>query len=396
MPRPRPVSVLIAEDDCFVRETLAGLIDSAPRLTLAGIAADADAAISLAATTQPDVAIVDVRMPGGGGARATRELKRCSPETKVIALSASEDKATVLQMLEAGVVAYLVKGGTSESILQTIEQAAQGQSHLSVEVTGDVIQELVQQLGRDRRRQERVKTGRARIEHAIRDAAALQIVGQPIRSLDSLDTVGVEALARFRGPPRRGPERWFMEASEVGLRTELELAAATRALARLGQLPADVYLAINFSPKTVTEAAFRHVLATTPPGRVVIEITEHAPIEDYEELNASITSIRELGVRLAIDDAGAGFASLRHILRLEPEFIKLDTTLVRGVEHDRSQQALAAGLISFSQRIGATIIAEGIESAAALTALRHLGVRYGQGYFLGRPTSELNPAPAQP
>jgi EAL domain-containing protein (putative c-di-GMP-specific phosphodiesterase class I) len=394
MPRAKRVGVLIAEDDPSVREALSALILSEPRLKLLGTAADTDEAISLATKMQPDVAILDVRMPHGGGARAARELKRCSPETKLLALSGADDRATVLEMLEAGVVGYLVKGGAM-NILDTIDQVTHGQSSLSVEVTGDVIEELVQQLGAQRRQEARLKVKRSRIERAIEGDDALRIVGQPICSLDGLETVGMEALARFAGPPKRGPDRWFAEASQVGRRTELELVAAARALARLDELPPTVYLAVNVSPTTLATPAFRRLLAATPPSRVVIEITEHAPIDDYEKLNAILASMRANGVRLAIDDAGAGFASLRHILRLEPDFIKLDITLVEAVEHDGSQQALAAGLISFSESIGAEIVAEGIETAEALAALRRLGVGYGQGYLLGRPEAELDVARAR-
>jgi EAL domain-containing protein (putative c-di-GMP-specific phosphodiesterase class I) len=122
-----------------------------------------------------------------------------------------------------------------------------------------------------------------------------------------------------------------------------------------------------------------------PAERVVVEITEHAPIANYDTFNEGLAAVRALGVRLAIDDAGAGFASLRHILQLRPELIKLDTTLIAAIESDRSQQALAAGIISFADGIGATVVAEGIEHAAALDALRRLGVPLGQGFHLGRP-----------
>jgi EAL domain-containing protein (putative c-di-GMP-specific phosphodiesterase class I) len=117
----------------------------------------------------------------------------------------------------------------------------------------------------------------------------------------------------------------------------------------------------------------------------VIEVTEHAPIGDYKRLNAAVNRLRALGVRFAVDDAGAGFASLRHILRLAPDFIKLDRTLIEGIESDRSRQALAAGLISFADKIDATIIAEGIERSAQVEALEELGVGYGQGFFIARP-----------
>jgi EAL domain-containing protein (putative c-di-GMP-specific phosphodiesterase class I) len=179
--------------------------------------------------------------------------------------------------------------------------------------------------------------------------------------------------------------RWFAEADEVGLLHELELAAVGAALAALPALPDHVFLSVNVSPATLATQGFLGLIAASDGARVVVEITEHARIDDYERLREALGAIRALGVRVAIDDAGAGFASLRHILRLEPEFIKLDRTLIDGIESDRSRQALAAGLISFAEKIDATIVAEGIERPAEVEALADLGVRYGQGYFFARP-----------
>jgi EAL domain-containing protein (putative c-di-GMP-specific phosphodiesterase class I)/ActR/RegA family two-component response regulator len=379
------VTVLIAEDDTQLRGVLAALIDAEPMLQLVAAARDADEAIELARETRPDVAIVDVRMPGGGGVKVARELRRSTPDTKVLALTAAADRNTVLEMLEAGVVGYLVKGSSPEHILESIGRAGSGQSMLSAEVTGDVISELVGQLGNQRRGEERKRRRRGRIERVIANEDAVQIVFQPICALDTLEPRGFEALARFPGPPHRGPEHWFREASEVGLSVQLELVSVERALARLAELPDGVYMSVNVSPATVVSTPFKRVLAGVPAERVVVEITEHAPIENYDTFTAGLASVRALGVRLAIDDAGAGFASLRHILRLEPELIKLDITLIAAIESDRSQQALAAGIISFADGIGATVVAEGIEHADALEALRALGVPYGQGFHLGRP-----------
>ena len=383
----RITTVLIAEDDDHLRAALAALIDTAPALMLVGAARDADEAIEFACDSQPDVAIVDVRMPHGGGLKVARQLQRRSVNTKVLALTGSTDRDTVLDMLEAGVVGYLVKGSSPEQILESIERAGSGQSTLSAEVTGDVIDELVGQLGTRRRGGEQLRRRRARIERTILGEDALRVVFQPICALDTLATVGFEALARFPGALERGPERWFEEASEVGLHTELEIVAAKLALGRLDELPDDVYLSLNVSPSTAMSASFRRALAAVPAERIVLELTEHAPIADYEAFNSGLVEVRALGTRLAIDDAGAGFASLRHILRLEPEFIKLDITLIAAIESDRSQQALAAGLISFADGIGATVVAEGIEHADALEALCALGVRYGQGFHLGRPAA---------
>ena len=120
-------------------------------------------------------------------------------------------------------------------------------------------------------------------------------------------------------------------------------------------------------------------------GRLVVEITEHAPVDDYDQLKKALDPLRERGLRLAVDDAGAGFASLRHILNLAPDIIKLDRTLIDRIDEDCSRQALAAGLISFADKIDAAIVAEGIEREEEVHALDELGVGFGQGYFFARP-----------
>ena len=153
----------------------------------------------------------------------------------------------------------------------------------------------------------------------------------------------------------------------------------------LPELPPGVHLAVNGSPAVFTSDRFADLITTQIARRLVIEVTEHAPIGDYQSLTSALAPVRARGVRLAIDDAGAGFASLQHILRLGPEFIKLDMGLIRGIHRDRSQQALAAGLISFAEKIGATIVAEGIEVEEELEALYSLGVEFGQGYLFAQP-----------
>ncbi len=393
-----PIRVLIAEDVPAVRDALKALFRSKLGLELAAAVGDATSAVEAAVRERPDVALVDVRMPGGG-AHAAREIRKRSPETKVIAFTAHHDRATVLEMLEAGAVGYVLKGSSIDAIVDSIEQAAAGQSSLSAKVTGDVIETLVGQLGVQRKAAEKAERHEKRIRRALDEKGHFSMVFQPIFSLSG-PMVGAEALARFRGPPKRGPERWFTEADGVGLRRELELAALKAALSEMPRLPPEIYLSLNASPKTLLSAAFRKLLLeNSDPARVVIEVTEHARIDDYERLNAAFARVRAAGVRLAVDDAGAGFASLRHILRLSPDFIKLDRTLIAGIESDRSRQALAAGLISFAKRIDATIIAEGIEQLADVDMLTSLGVGHGQGFLLARPgplplpvTTELRPS----
>jgi EAL domain-containing protein (putative c-di-GMP-specific phosphodiesterase class I)/DNA-binding NarL/FixJ family response regulator len=394
--------VVVADDEPAVSAALAQLISDEPSFELVGVAADAATAISLAAAEQPDVVLLDVRMPGGGVA-AVRGISRRSPATKVIALSGQGDRATVLQMLEAGVVGYLLKGGSIDEIVEAIKRAPEGQGSLSIELTGEIIEELTEQLSVNTKARKKQETVKRRIRRAIESVDALAIVFQPIVGLRDRSIVGAEALARFAGPPRRAPNLWFDEAATVGLRQALELVAADRAIEALPQLPPQVYLTINASPRTLTSAGFLKLVSHADGSRLVAEITEHAPIHDYARLGGALTKLRALGMRLAIDDAGAGYSSLRHILELQPDLIKLDMSLIRGIHRDRSKQALAAGLISFASKAGSSIIAEGIERAREVETLVELGVSHGQGFFLGKPaplplgqTHQRQPQPRRP
>jgi EAL domain-containing protein (putative c-di-GMP-specific phosphodiesterase class I) len=379
------IRVLIADDDPVLRAAIAALVHDGTKIVCVDAVGNAPDAIAAAERDRPDVALVDVRMPGGG-AHAARAIKLCSPSTKVIALSAHDDRATVLEMLEAGAVGYLVKGASAEFINEAISNAALGKGILSAGVTTAVIEELTEKLSAERQAEEYRSELGERVRKVFADESLLSMVFQPICSLEDRTIAGMEALARFSASPSQGPDRWFADAGEVGLRTELELLAVRKALEQVADVPASMHIAINASPATCSCGQFHELMASTAAERIVIEITEHAPVDDYAALSDSLDGIRELGGRLSIDDVGAGFASMSHILRLSPNFIKLDKTLTAGIEEDRSQQALAAGLISFSETIGATIIAEGIEREDQISVLSSLGVPYGQGYHLSRPS----------
>ena len=324
-------------------------------------------------------------MPGGGGKAAARAIGKLSPETKLIALTGQDDRSTVFAMLQAGVVGYLVKGGTVEEILDAIRGAAEGRGSLSAGVTADVIQGLAGELGARYRTNERRRLRERRIRRVLTDEQAFTMAFQPIVSLRDRKLVGAEALARFAGPPRRTPNLWFEEAVEIGLGEELELHAVRKAVRALSLIPRDLYLTVNVSPRTLAGKGFFTLVSEVDGSRLVAEVTEHAPIADYDRLGEAVGRLRQLGVRLAIDDAGAGFASLRHILKLTPDAIKLDLTLIRDIHRDPAKRVLAAGLISFAHASQVTIIAEGIERAAEAKVLVELDADQGQGYYLGRP-----------
>jgi EAL domain-containing protein (putative c-di-GMP-specific phosphodiesterase class I) len=384
-PERQRIRVLIADDEAAIREALADLLASEDSLELVAVATDTDEAIELAGRTMPDVALLDVKMPGGGGPRAAREIRAITPHTRVVALSAHEDRSSVLEMLRAGVVGYVVKGASAEEILETVRRSVLGQASLSAHVTGHVVHELAGQLARQERESAEKRQQLERIHSILDDPSLLRIVYQPIVDLANNRLAGVEALARFDVPPERGPQVWFADAAAAGLTLELELTAIRAALVELGRIPPASYLSLNMSPITAVSPQFAELLEDHQPERVVLEVTEHAPIEDYDELKEALHDLRAQGVRLAIDDAGAGFASLRHILQLDADVIKLDMSLTHHIDRDRAKRALAAGLISFASQIGAAIVAEGIETQSELETLRGLGVAYGQGFFLARP-----------
>jgi EAL domain-containing protein (putative c-di-GMP-specific phosphodiesterase class I) len=174
---------------------------------------------------------------------------------------------------------------------------------------------------------------------------------------------------------------------------ELELLAVRTALAALDDLPPGVDLSINASPATVRSVAFASLLRHHPaPQRIVLELTEHSEVLDYGALADALRVLRDLGIRLAVDDAGAGYASLRHILTLRPDVIKLDRTLITNLPLDSVRRALVRAMVLFADDIGAVIVGEGIETEAEYAALRDLGVGQGQGYHIARPAALPLPA----
>jgi len=221
--------------------------------------------------------------------------------------------------------------------------------------------------------------------HSVIRGDALAMVYQPIYQIDEGRIVGFESLARFDAEPRRTPDLWFGEAAQVGLGAKLEIDAASRALRAISKLAGDSYVAVNLSPATILDAVFMDLFVDIPLDRVVLEITEHAAVDFYPGVVAAMRSLRDGGLRIAVDDAGAGYSSFRHILNLAPDIIKLDMSIVRNIDADNSRRALAAALVSFARATGSKVVAEGVETKSELSVLRELGINKAQGYLLGKP-----------
>jgi EAL domain-containing protein (putative c-di-GMP-specific phosphodiesterase class I) len=236
-------------------------------------------------------------------------------------------------------------------------------------------------IGRDVAERTEFKRGRGRIREII-DDHAFQVVFQPIVDMKRDVVVGYEALTRFTDGV--APDIRFGEAGTVRLEDELETATLRVALAAAAGLPARTFLNVNVSPAVILAGEPLRLLLAKFRRRVVLELTEHTAIDDYPAFRAAMG---ELGgkVELAVDDVGAGYASLRHILELHPDFVKLDRSLIAGVETDEARQAMIVGLRHFARTTGCRLIAEGIETEEERKMLRALDITLGQGYLLGRP-----------
>ena len=389
--------VLIADDDSEVRATLATVVETDAALAVVATAGDAAEAIALAGRHLPDLALVDFQMPGGGP-WAAQEIARVSPDTKLLALSAHADKGAVLEMLRAGVDGYVVKGASARDLLDAIAQLLRGESVLSCEVTGDVMLELADHLERRSAGEEAERARLKRIAAAL-EPGVLSVVFQPIVELHTRQPVGFEALARFEVEPVRMPDTWFAEARDAGLGAQLQAAALRVALAHLSRVPEGCFLSVNLDPDSLGDPGVLGALESTDPTRIVLELTEQTSVSDYPTLELALQQLRARGLRIAVDDAGAGFASLRHVLRLAPDVLKIDRSVIQGLEHYPAARALTASLLAFATELGIVVVAEGVENPAAITVLEELGIQWGQGYALGMPaalqprTSDRNLAP---
>lgn len=238
-------------------------------------------------------------------------------------------------------------------------------------------------LGRSLTLRRRASHARQAITAVIAERAFTPVF-QPIVAIPGSIVVGYEALTRFTDGTR--PDRRFAAASDIGLGLELELATLAAAIDGATSLPRDSFLSLNVSPAALLANGDLGRVLQASRRPIVLELTEHTPVTDYAALRKAIGALG-VEVRVAVDDAGAGYASMQHVVELRPDLVKLDISLVRGIDGDPARQALIAGMRYFAERTGCRLLAEGIETEAELRTVVDLGVALGQGYLLGKPES---------
>ena len=377
-PPTRPAStVLVVDDDPGFRSALAELLSIDPRLRVVGIAADAGEGVTMVQSLRPSVCLCDVRLPGGGGEVVAAAARRSAPETRVVALSAYDDPTTIMGMLRAGAISYIVKGTAGDEVLDSVHRAIRGQASMPAVAATAVGAEL-----RGRAEQTR---DQAISLHRVLDRGLMSVVFQPIVDLRNREPIAFEALCRFNAAPHRPPDQWFADAAAHDLGLEFELRAISLALDHLDHLPDGCALHLNVSPGVVMRPELAALLRQAPQERLILEITEHTHIDDYPALTAVLAPIRAAGVRLGVDDAGSGFSSMSHIVNLEPDIIKVDISLVRDIHLNKMRRAMVGALAEFARQAGPLVVAEGVEVEEERSVLVSLGVTAAQGYLFGRP-----------
>ena len=381
-----PIRVAVADDEETVVDVLRALIGSDPSLHFVGAAHNAEDAIELALRERPDVVLLDVRMPGGGGLRAAREIsRRCAP-TKVIALSAHEDSNTVIRMISAGASAYVPKGDSTDKILRTIHRAIDA-NYAAIDQPPQLT--LISPL-LPRRTQQSTAVAKAILDGAI------TVEFEPIEELATGRVVGLDARPRVATLPHRSYDTWLADAEAANLLLDIEMAAFRASLLALSVMPDDLFLAFEVTPSTLTEGRFRRAIRRPLGPRIVLGLSPLAPV-DASVLGAAgpsgiLATLRGRGVRIAAREVGPGFAGLRHLSLLSPELARLDETLVRSLGQSFSTHSIVAALVACASDVGARLIAPGVASEEQLEELRNLGVELVQGPIVGEPVplSELS------
>ncbi|MEV4702862.1 EAL domain-containing protein [Actinoplanes sp. NPDC049316] len=233
----------------------------------------------------------------------------------------------------------------------------------------------------DVRRRARAQEIAARILPVI-ETGGPAVLLQPVVDLTTGERAGAEALSRFPAAWGLPPDRCFADAHLIGEGHRLELLALHRAAGHIARVSG--YVTMNVSPATLLTPECTDLLGRLPLHRIVLELSEHDPVEDYDELKAALGPLRAAGMRLAIDDVGAGFSSLRHIVVTAPDVIKLDRSIVTGVAADPVLPVVTHALVELGRATGAKVVAEGVETAQDAAALRTIGVDLGQGWHFGR------------
>jgi EAL domain-containing protein (putative c-di-GMP-specific phosphodiesterase class I) len=366
--------VLVVDDDpdilIFVREVLT---HSGFEVHTAGSGGHAVERVAQGAF---DAVVSDIRMPGMDGLELLRTVRRHRPDLPVILMTATPDVGTAMEACEFGALRYLLKPLSPPAVAAAVKEGVRlhRMALLSRAALANVKaaqQEADRSLGHS-------------FERAL---ASAYMAFQPIMYASSRRVFGYEALVRNDDPTLAEPGRLFGAAVQLDRLSVLSRTIRARIAGNWPWQDAPSTLFVNVHPLDLGDPALYapDQPLSTHASSVVLELTERAPLEATPELRAQIKDLRSMGYRLAVDDLGAGYAGLNSFVILEPDVVKLDQTLVRGLDAEPVRRSLIRSMIGLCEELRITVVAEGVETQAELDVLVDLGCDLVQGYLLGRP-----------
>ncbi|MBJ7331297.1 MAG: EAL domain-containing protein [Solirubrobacteraceae bacterium] len=340
------------------------------RAHLAAAAALADAELA-GDPAEADVAILDTRLPMF---RATLQALADAPALCIAASAAPIDGSELLDLVTLGVVGCV-----------------HGQSSVD-----DLACELTRLAQRGQRASEVAEDpdGGGAVARILEERS-IEILFQPICDLHSGHMLALNATPRFTGFETRAYGAWLEAAAREDLRAELEIAVAEEALGRIEQLPPGTSLWLPVSADVLLDGRLTDLIAQRGAGRTILELSNHAGVDDYEQLSEALTGLRGAGAWIAVDDSGTGLHSLARLSHLRPDFVTIHQALVRSIDRDEAKRSLTASMIAFVESTGAQLIAAGVDTEGELEVLRELGIGLGQGYLLAA-SSTLEDIPEGP
>jgi len=342
------------------------------------VAHDGREAAEIAGKRRFDAIVSDIAMPDMDGLALLRAIRERDLDIPMIFMTGSPALESALQAIEYGAFRYLVKPIAPDAMLESVGRAVRVHKLARIRREAAAVTELEgKQIG-----------DRAGLEARYASAVEkLWVAAQPIVSWSGRSIFAYETLLRTDEPTLRSPLDFFDAAERLGRAAELGRTIRQHVARQLHQTPAPAHLFVNLHPADLEdEELYADDGALTPFAKqVVLEITERAALDRIHELSSRVTRLRTLGYRIAIDDLGAGYAGLTSFAQLEPEVVKVDMSLIRGIDHSPVKQKLVRSIIALCTELGIQLVAEGIETTAERDTLVALGGDLCQGYLFAKP-----------
>ncbi len=366
--------VLVVDDEPTVSQALARMLSSAGHVVT--VTSDGTKAIDLLAVTPFDVVVSDIQMPQMDGLTLLRRIRGHDLDVPVVFVTGNPDLETAIQAIEHGAFRYLTKPIERRDLLEAVESAAR--LHVVARLRRESVEEFGARPLGDRAGLE------ARFEAGL---SSLWMAAQPIVSWGSRSVFAYECLLRTDEPTLRNPIEFVDAAERLNRRALLGRAIRQRIAQQLAEAPPRVNIFVNLHPHDLVDDELlggEGALARFA-DRVVLEVTERAALDEVHGLVPAVTRLRRLGYRIALDDLGAGYAGLSSFAQLQPEIVKVDMSLVRGIDGSQTKRKLFGAFADLCRDLGTAIVAEGVETAEERDCLTSLGGDLFQGYLFARP-----------